>query len=823
MIIYYQSSLLDNRQFLYSDYSIFPYIDMKLSTSASTIIKGTVSFIKKIRYFVYSLFAINLLLCSLLLVNVPKLFSQPIIPDSLLNISFNASSNIEEFEYVQVYSDKTKVFDTILYFTKTPVYFNLVVPVKDNFENVKVKITGLTPAVSFSDLKIGNVSLTPTNGIYSDDPNCIFSKDSVDAFTITKTDKSSTDFNFSVNHAKLNNNGIFSLQKIETPFYLRVIYFFSALCQKHANGLLLSLLISLLLINVGFSRKSFTVITNITVAYFIVMIHVLWIDAEDVLHTFFSGDKFEVLYKIIKTQFLPLSVLISMSFVLSFINNKIAKLLVIGISLLTISAITADIFAYTEFKVHLVISDIFNYSKNVGDSGKIISDFVFNKKTVFLTTVLLIISVIYSYVFFYKSPKARWKGAIFLTTLFVCIYLLPAASKAGNEAVFTNIFVSGNASKNANKRYTGTFDYHEPVIKIKGQKQKKNVILLVVESLSSYQSAFFSGINKNTPHIDELAKQGIAFTNYYSNGFHTDTGNFAILTSIPSLNGSLSSMTDPVFFKDSFIHNFVNAGYSTYAVYSTNDIGQDNTMKKISGISTAYTGKDPFYKDCERLSFDSVPDEDMFNKVMSVLPEWTDKGPFFTHIMTTTTHGPYIVPKTHEFSYENTIRYVDEAIYKFYNNLKAANFFENGMLIITSDHRAMLPFTSLEQRKLGRSGISKIPLIILGSGLENKIYTEQASHNSIGAILEYLNLDSASFYEFNSIPFLFREEKEKQKNGFIIFQYHEPQDTLLVIAPDGKDYQIKLEGDKTSFIDSCDSEQFTKHVLNTIRWVRTIK
>ncbi|MGN1281535.1 MAG: LTA synthase family protein [Succinivibrio sp.] len=790
------------------------------------IIRCICSFIisvKKISSLISVLFILTLALCSTLLVNIPKQFASQVLADSIISVKFSAYTAIDEFEYVEIYADRKKIYDKILFFSKSPTSHLLTFPINENFEKLSFTLSGLSPTISVSDLEIGNVRVTDGQDlkIYSNDPLCKISSLNDNSFTLEKKDPSSTEFSFSVDKKSIADN--LFLVKIDDPYYKRLFYYICALCQKHPQTLLMVLLALLLLVNICYSRRSFTVITNITIAYFIVMINMLWLDAEDVLKTFFTGDRFEVFYKILKTQFLPLSVLLSMSFVLSFLKNRLSKLFAVSLSILLLIILTVDIFAYTEFKVHLVVSDIFSYTKDVGDSGKIISDFIFNKKQVFLTLMLLVISIVYSYIYFYKSKKARWTGAVMLFTLFSCIYFLPSASSAGNEAVFSNVFTSGNASKNANLGYSGSYDeYHEPVIEIKGLNQKKNVILLVVESLSSYQSAFFNGIKNNTPNIDRLAQEGITFTNYNSNGFHTDTGNFAILSSLPSINGSLRSITDPKFLKDSFVHKFVSEGYSTYCVYSANDVGLQNRIKKVAGINKAYTGKESFYKNSERLSFDSVPDQDMFDMIMTLLPKWQEHGPFLTHIMTTTTHGPYIVPKTHELSYEKTINYADDAIYKFYNDLKKAHFFDNGMLVITSDHRAMLSFSSVEQSRYGRAGISKIPLIIIGSGIENRIYKEQASHNSLGAILEYLNLEKSSFYQFNAIPFLFRDDKEKQVNGFTIFQYHEPQDNLLVIDHEGKDYKIQLDGDNTRFIDSCKNEEFKEHVLNTIRWIRTM-
>ena len=164
--------------------------------------------------------------------------------------------------------------------------------------------------------------------------------------------------------------------------------------------------------------------------------------------------------------------------------------------------------------------------------------------------------------------------------------------------------------------------------------------------------------------------------------------------------------------------------------------------------------------------------------------------------MTTTTHGPFIVPRTHEFNYHKTVQYFDESLAFLYNELLKRGFFKDGMLVITGDHRVMIAYTNDELSKFCLKGIAKVPLVIVGSDLPRGIYTDQLSHDSLGPLLEYINLKKAFHYKFSYLPFASIEPTE---DNFILYQRHTPQDEVLVIDKEGRDHIVKLNGDNTRF------------------------
>ncbi len=81
-------------------------------------------------------------------------------------------------------------------------------------------------------------------------------------------------------------------------------------------------------------------------------------------------------------------------------------------------------------------------------------------------------------------------------------------------------------------------------------------------------------------------------------------------------------------------------------------------------------------------------------------------SPFFLTLQTISSHLPYNTPygKSEEAMY----RYEDETFSKFYQDLKATNFFENGILVVVGDHRKMVPLEDSEFEKWGPNASSKI-------------------------------------------------------------------------------------------------------------------
>ena len=137
-------------------------------------------------------------------------------------------------------------------------------------------------------------------------------------------------------------------------------------------------------------------------------------------------------------------------------------------------------------------------------------------------------------------------------------------------------------------------------------------------------------------------------------------------------------------------------------------------------------------------------------------------------------------------------------------------------MIITGDHRAMIPYRIQERNKYGNFGIARVPLIIIG--LENNLGITDVpfSHSSLSGLLQYINLPVVKMYDFNQLPV--RQNNSLTESKPILYQVHEPADLVFVLWND-KQYTVHLDGDDT-YIEDCSDQNILDQILKQITWLR---
>lgn len=256
-----------------------------------------------------------------------------------------------------------------------------------------------------------------------------------------------------------------------------------------------------------------------------------------------------------------------------------------------------------------------------------------------------------------------------------------------------------------------------------GRGERGNLIILILESWSPYQSALFGGINDWTPELDAIARGNAYYTRNHAAGFTTNEGLMGLLAGM-----ELLSPIKPFFSATPFETTWglertlprllSGRGYRT-SFLTTGDLGFTRKGEWLKDIGFDYVeGHDhPAYNGLSRLHFNSAPDAALYARVLSHIEELGERTPFLIVIESVSSHHPYVHPQTHERSAEAVFRYMDRAAADFYRALEARGFFDNGRLYVTSDHRAMVPVSSEERAVLGRNVMSKVPAIWVGRGV----------------------------------------------------------------------------------------------------------
>jgi len=222
---------------------------------------------------------------------------------------------------------------------------------------------------------------------------------------------------------------------------------------------------------------------------------------------------------------------------------------------------------------------------------------------------------------------------------------------------------------------------------------KKNVVLVIMESMSANKLERFGNKENLTPYFDELAKKSLCFDNMYSAGFHTCNGIFSTLYSHPTVLRERPMTALNIGYFNSLPRVFKDHGYSNLFFTAGNE-NFDNVgaFVRQNDIPTVISGKnyDPKFL---HSSF-GVPDHILFDYTLEHLDQHTE--PFFSTVMTVSDHGPYIVPEGTEFSTKQidikkqVVEYADWSIHRFLEMAKTKEWYKNTLFVFVADHGVVM-------------------------------------------------------------------------------------------------------------------------------------
>lgn len=306
---------------------------------------------------------------------------------------------------------------------------------------------------------------------------------------------------------------------------------------------------------------------------------------------------------------------------------------------------------------------------------------------------------------------------------------------------------------------TGLFKSYSPNFKAKLEKEIKplsltceaglnrqpNIILVVVESLSAYQSKLLGGSLDATPELDKISLENSYFTNFIANGFTTDGGLISLINGRVPTYPTTRDFSDMVFFgfdnpHHSLIEILHESGYSThfFGAFDLDFIHTGTWLDRI-GFDSKEGHENPYYASWSPGQFGSAPDQALFERTLAWLNMPQETQPFFNMLLTISGHPPFAHPVTGKFDEIEVFHYVDEQLSRFYKKLSERHFFDNGILLITGDHRSMTPLHTEEIKRYGDFAYVRIPLIIAGqSHLPKTAIADKFQQTDLISSLEYL-------------------------------------------------------------------------------------
>lgn len=309
-----------------------------------------------------------------------------------------------------------------------------------------------------------------------------------------------------------------------------------------------------------------------------------------------------------------------------------------------------------------------------------------------------------------------------------------------------------------------------------GKMQQPDVILILVESLSAHHSALLGG-KDYTPRLDAIARDHTWFEAFHANGFTTDHGLIALLDGrvpVPAVGRYLTlhpftGFGDP---EHSVAGVLGSRGYQT-SFFTSGNLGFLEKPPWLERLQLSHFegAEHPFYQGKPRGIFDAATDEVLYGRFLQWLDVERDPArPLFAAILTVETHAPFLDRETGKLDEAALFRRADVAIGGLYEALQARGFFENGILLITGDHRSMTTVAREEWERYGDSALARVPMVVVG-----------ASGMPMGAI------DSA-FQQIDLLPSLTQLTAEGEvcrEEGQGSFLRADPQPPAYVIHPRG--------------------------------------
>ena len=250
--------------------------------------------------------------------------------------------------------------------------------------------------------------------------------------------------------------------------------------------------------------------------------------------------------------------------------------------------------------------------------------------------------------------------------------------------------------------------------------ERRNIILISLEHFSAADSHKASGIRDWTKRLDRIAEDGIMFRNYFANYGLSEGGIIALLSgALPvPYPRSTRSLFVSFSYQDSVISRLKEQGYHTEVIVSAGRTFQLwNVYFEGMGVDVLIAAEDAVFKDAATVAFNWIHDEYLYKATLDRYDQAVASGePVFLMADTSSTHF-WIDPLGQQMTEEGSWDYADRCLADFYQALKERKFFDNGVLIITGDHRKGLPPSDAERELYGDSAICRSLLIVVGRGI----------------------------------------------------------------------------------------------------------
>ena len=255
--------------------------------------------------------------------------------------------------------------------------------------------------------------------------------------------------------------------------------------------------------------------------------------------------------------------------------------------------------------------------------------------------------------------------------------------------------------------------------------QTPNIILILLEGCGGTFTEI-GGRMDITPHLNQLAKESIYFTNCYGNTWRTDRGTVCAWSGYPSFP-SMSVMKIPS--KSRTLPNIAKTlqterGYNTRYLYG-GDINFTNMRSYlIAGGFQQLTSQDDYTAAERSTARWGVKDEITFETLFQMATE--TPAPYLIGFSTLSSHAPWDVPiKKFDDEEDNAFYYLDQCLGRFIQKFRQSEAWKNTLVILVPDH-------GIPHKEIGETTrlMNHIPMIWIGGAIKEPRRIEQVCNQT---------------------------------------------------------------------------------------------
>ncbi|MBD7983157.1 LTA synthase family protein [Sporosarcina sp. Sa2YVA2] len=320
-------------------------------------------------------------------------------------------------------------------------------------------------------------------------------------------------------------------------------------------------------------------------------------------------------------------------------------------------------------------------------------------------------------------------------------------------------------------------NYAEPNPDMFGVAEGKNVIMISLESLQNFVINNEMNGHVITPFLNELTKDPDTF--YFNNFYHqtglgkTSDSEFILENSLYGRNGGAVFFTNSGNTYNSLSEKLGENGYYTTVMHANNrSFWNRDIMYQALKVDKFYDVDSYEIGEGQAVNW-GMKDIPYFEQSIELMKEMPQ--PFSTRMITLTNHHPFdldeedmMIPAYNSNSktlnqYFQTVRYMDESIKVFFEDLKKSGLYDNSIIIMYGDHygisenhnKAMGMYLDKEITPLDTVELQKVPMYIHIPGYgKGKVTDELTGQMDLRpTILHLLGIDTKEDMQMGSDVF----------------------------------------------------------------------